>query len=194
PDARNSRTGDRQQTRSSRQRHGHRRDPPPSRHRLTGQAAHRHRRQPPRGRRRDPAARHSATMKHLGDIVLAVRRHHASVEERVAEVRRNPAAAAALLDEGTAIRRSVPWTETPTGLRLPRLALPDLDEAGAVARFLNDEGLPGSFPYLAAAYPELYLDAESGGGRPEEPTRLFAGLGLAEDTNERFRLLTGNQR
>lgn len=133
-------------------------------------------------------------MKHLGDIVLAVRRHHASVEERVAEVRRNPAAAAALLDEWTAIRRSVPWTETPTGLRLPRLALPDLDEAGAVARFLNDEGLPGSFPYLAAAYPELYLDAESGGGRPEEPTRLFAGLGLAEDTNERFRLLTGNQR
>jgi len=29
---------------------------------------------------------------------------------------------------------------------------------------------------------------------PEEPTRLFAGLGLAEDTNERFHYLTRHQQ
>ena len=28
----------------------------------------------------------------------------------------------------------------------------------------------------------------------EEPTRLFSGFGLAEDTNERFHFLTGHQR
>ena len=32
---------------------------------------------------------------------------------------------------------------TPTGLRLPRLALPDLDGAGEIVRFMWDEGLPG---------------------------------------------------
>ncbi len=52
-------------------------------------------------------------------------------------------------------------TVTPTGLRLPRLALPDLDEAGEIARFMWDEGLPGEFPFLTAAYPEQYLEPES---------------------------------
>ena len=33
-----------------------------------------------------------------------------------------------------------------------------------------------------------------GGGTAEEPTRLFAGLGLAEDTNERFHYLSRHQR
>jgi len=53
-----------------------------------------------------------------------------------------------------------------------------------------------------AAYPEMYLEPireiesfEKNGGKigkkipqPEEPTRLFSGLMLAEDTNERFPL------
>ncbi len=33
-----------------------------------------------------------------------------------------------------------------------------------------------------------------GGGTAEEPTRLFAGMGLAEDTNERFHYLSRHQR
>ncbi len=69
-----------------------------------------------------------------------------------------------------------------------------------------DEGLPGEFPFLTSAYPEQYLEpasAEStGNGKrrngdnpgSEEPTRLFAGLGLAEDTNARFHYLSRNQR
>ena len=136
----------------------------------------------------------------LADIVQAVRRFDASVEERVAEARNDSAAGEALLARWRNIQEQVPRITTPTGLKLPRLALPELDEPGAIARFLYGEGLPGEFPFLSSAYPELYLDPLDVTGeanaseRPEEPTRLFAGLGLAEDTNERFHLLTRHQR
>jgi methylmalonyl-CoA mutase cobalamin-binding domain/chain len=108
-----------------------------------------------------------------------------------------------VLQEWQEAKDKIGTTVTPTGLRLPRLALPDLDEAGEIARFMWDEGLPGEFPFLTAAYPEQYLEPESAGNgkRPngdkvgsEEPTRLFAGLGLAEDTNSRFHYLSRNQR
>jgi methylmalonyl-CoA mutase cobalamin-binding domain/chain len=129
-------------------------------------------------------------MNSLDDIVKAVRDFNAAVEQRVTEARRDPATGEALLTRWRKIRENIPRAETPTGLSLPRLALPDLDEPGAIARFLFGEGLPGEFPYLSSAYPELYLDRHES----EEPTRLFAGLGLAEDTNERFHLLTRHQR
>jgi methylmalonyl-CoA mutase len=50
--------------------------------------------------------------------------------------------------------------------------------------------LPGEFPFVNGAYREMYL-AQS---EAEEPTRLFAGLGLAEDTNKRFHYLTRHQK
>jgi len=53
--------------------------------------------------------------------------------------------------------------------------------------------LPGEFPFVNAAYREMYLvnpDAKN----TEEPTRLFAGLALAEDTNHRFHYLTRHQK
>jgi len=104
---------------------------------------------------------------------------------------------------------------------LPRLALPEIDESGEVARYLFGEGLPGEFPFLNGAYREMYLEtirevesfekngepveaAVSPANRskkpparlplPEEPTRLFSGLMLAEDTNKRFHYLTQHQR
>lgn len=132
-------------------------------------------------------------MSDLKDIIDAVHRFNEAVEECVAEVRADPVKGRALMDAWNSLRADVPEVETPTGLRLPRLALPELDEPGAVARFLHGEGLPGTFPYVSSAYRELYLDPLDG-PRAEEPTRLFAGLGLAEDTNERFHLLTKNQR
>jgi methylmalonyl-CoA mutase len=81
-------------------------------------------------------------------------------------------------------------------LKLPRLALPEVAEPGEIARHLLGEGLPGEFPFTNGAYPQMYLDGSEGNGEkgPEEPTRLFAGLGLAEDTNARFHYLTGHQR
>src|SRR5262249_15803234 len=85
---------------------------------------------------------------------------------------------------------------------------PEIDEPGEIARFIFGEGLPGEFPYLNAAYPEMYLEPireieslEKNGNKtgkkipqPEEPTRLFSGLMLAEDTNQRFHYLTRHQR
>src|SRR5205814_4237622 len=64
------------------------------------------------------------------------------------------------------------------------------------ARFLFGDGLPGEFPFTNGIHREMYrLDSGAHSQRaPEEPTRLFAGLGLAEDTNERFHYLTRHQR
>src|SRR5204862_52652 len=105
-------------------------------------------------------------------------------------------------------KSDLPRARTPTGLPLPRLALPEIDEPGEIARFIFSEGLPGEFPYLNATYREMYLEPvretesfEKNGNKtgkkitqPEEPTRLFSGLMLAEDTNERFHYLTRHQR
>jgi len=54
--------------------------------------------------------------------------------------------------------------------------------------------LPGEYPFLSSAYHEMYLDPLDDTIPAEEPTRLFAGLGTAEDTNERFHFLTKNQK
>src|SRR4030095_3659531 len=56
------------------------------------------------------------------------------------------------------IKAKIPVTRTPTGLPLPRLALPEIDEPGEIARFLFGEGLPGEFPFLNGAYREMYLE------------------------------------
>jgi len=103
-----------------------------------------------------------------------------------------------------------------------RFALPEIDEPGEIARYVFGDGLPGEFPFLNGAYREMYLEpleknghekAEARAGRteksktsngakakkngvrpPEEPTRLFSGLMLAEDTNKRFHFLSAHQR
>src|SRR5207245_884496 len=110
------------------------------------------------------------------------------------------------------IKARVTITRTPTGVPLPRLALPEIDEPGEIARYFVTEGLPGELPFLNGAYNEMYLEPIRGvesfakNGEPpqpsarpplpqaEEPTRLFSGLMLAEDTNERFHYLTRHQR
>jgi methylmalonyl-CoA mutase len=97
-----------------------------------------------------------------------------------------------LLNRWNAIRASVGSTRTPTGLEFPAIALPETDEPGEIARYLFGEGLPGEFPFTNSVYREMYRS--SGNREPEEPTRLFAGLGLPEDTNQRFHYLTRHQR
>src|SRR6185503_7213404 len=114
-----------------------------------------------------------------------------------------------MLDRWEEIRRNIKMGKAPTGLELPRLALPEIDEPGEIARFLFGEGLRGEFPFLNGAYREMYLEpireieegsfgknvhtknGESDGTRrkndkkvpqEEEPTRLFSGFMLAEDT------------
>src|SRR6476660_2437070 len=144
-------------------------------------------------------------MTSLGQIVSAVQNYRRSGPIQVQKARADREFGERVLQRWRAAKAKIGSTVTPTGLRLPRLALPDLDEAGEIARFLWDEGLPGEFPFLTAAYAEQYLEPagseptngnkRNGGQAPsDEPTRLFAGLGLAEDTNARFHYLSGHQR
>jgi methylmalonyl-CoA mutase len=164
-------------------------------------------------------------MSKLGAVVDAVEQHGKFVLDQVKRARRDEAFARELIDRWDKLKAQIPMTKAPTGIELPRLALPEIDEPGEIARYLFGEGLPGEFPYTAAAYREMYLEpsqtngvietgsygnrkavdgakahkngatSQKNGARPpEEPTRLFSGLMLAEDTNKRFHFLGKNQR
>jgi len=132
----------------------------------------------------------------LADIVEANEKYRDFVRQQVDRARSDPGFGNELIDRWRKIREAIPTGKTPTGLSLPRHALPDTDEAGAIAQYIFGQGLPGEFPFLNAAYHEMYLEPADGQEqrRAEEPTRLFAGLGLPEDTNARFKYLTGQQR
>jgi methylmalonyl-CoA mutase cobalamin-binding domain/chain len=143
-------------------------------------------------------------MSSLGQIVSAVEDYRKLLAAKVRTARSDQRVGQELLARWREVKERIGTTVTPTGLRLPRLALPEMDDPGEIARFLLEEGLPGEFPFLTSAYAEQYLepavpppnDEATNQSDPisEEPTRLFAGLGLAEDTNERFHYLSRNQR
>ncbi|MBX6324396.1 MAG: hypothetical protein IRY93_00005, partial [Chthoniobacterales bacterium] len=147
-------------------------------------------------------------MSKLGQVVESVEKYNQFVLDQVKRARTDEKFGRDLLGRWNDIKAKIPVTRTPTGLPLPRLALPEIDEPGEIARYLFGEGLPGEFPYLNAAYREMYLEPireiesfEKNGGKhdgkipqAEEPTRLFSGLMLAEDTNKRFHYLTRHQR
>src|SRR6266403_1396403 len=156
-------------------------------------------------------------MSKLGQVVEAVEKYNGFVLNQVKRARSDEKFGRELSDRWTEIKSKTPVTHTPTGLPLPRLALPEIDEPGEIARYLFGEGLPGEFPFLNGAYREMYLEplervgiedgsygnkkspngsrAQKNGARPpEEPTRLFSGLMLAEDTNKRFHFLRAHQR
>ena len=134
----------------------------------------------------------------LAQIADAVQGYNQQVEQNVQAARADAARGREILEKWQKIRAAIPQTTTPTGIKLPRLALPEYDEPGQIARYLGEEGLPGEFPFVASAYREMYLEPEADANgkhkHVEEPTRLFAGLGLAEDTNARFHYLTKHQR
>jgi methylmalonyl-CoA mutase len=137
-------------------------------------------------------------MSALAQILSALDAFDRSVDAEVKKARSDAGAGDALRHRWKHLRDAVPTVQTPTGIKLPRLALPQTDDAGEVARFLCGEGMPGEFPFMNGAYREMYLAAlpKDGAQTPpaEEPTRLFAGLGLAEDTNHRFHYLTRHQK
>src|SRR5213082_3808807 len=167
-------------------------------------------------------------MSKLGAVVEAVGKHGSFVLEQVKRARSDEKFARAVTERWNKVKAEIPIAKAPTGLPLPRLALPEIDEPGEIARYLFGDGLPGEFPYLNGAYREMYLeplreietgsygnrkspygDSHNGAGRvsrakiperparpplQEEPTRLFSGLMLAEDTNKRFHFLSAHQR
>src|SRR5262245_28357738 len=141
----------------------------------------------------------------LAQVSDSIEAYDRFVERQVARARSEPQFRDQVLERWQAARAAIKTVATPTGLQLPRLALPQTDDPGEIARYLYGEGLPGEFPFLNAAYPEMYLEAEAPTDRlirkaqpaeppSEEPTRLFAGLGLAADTNRRFHYLTRQQK
>src|SRR6266513_1615245 len=151
-------------------------------------------------------------MSKLGQVIESVETYNQFVLDQVKRARSDEKFGRDLLGRWNDIKAKIPTTRAPTGLPLPRLALPEIDEPGEIARFLLSEGLPGEFPFLNGAYREMYLepvrevesfeeDGETKKSKTdkkipqaEEPTRLFSGLMLAEDTNERFHYLTRHQR
>jgi methylmalonyl-CoA mutase cobalamin-binding domain/chain len=167
-------------------------------------------------------------MSKLGQVVESVEKYNQFVLDQVKRARIDEKFGRELVNRWNDIKAKVPVSRAPTGLELPRLALPEIDEPGEIARYLFGDGLPGEFPFLNGAYREMYLEpvreveegsfGKNGRGvvagvstanrskarRPtqpplkppqeEEPTRLFSGFMLAEDTNERFHYLTAHQR
>ena len=143
-------------------------------------------------------------MSKLGQVVESIENYNKFVLDQVKRARTDEQFGRELLGRWNDTKAKIPVTRTPTGVPLPRLALPEIDEPGEIARYLFGEGLPGEFPFLNGAYREMYLEPirevesfEKNGEPPqrsappplpqtEEPTRLFSGLMLAEDTNERF--------
>ena len=161
-------------------------------------------------------------MSKLGRVIEAVEKYNRHVLDEVKRARTDKKFGKQLLDRWDEIKRSIKVGKAPTGLELPRLALPEIDEPGEIARYLLGDGLPGEFPYLNGAYKEMYLEplqepaieigsyAKNGHGKnghgkngktavaklqeTEEPTRLFSGMGLPDDTNKRFHYLGAHQR
>ncbi|HKI71218.1 MAG TPA: hypothetical protein VKA81_02495, partial [Verrucomicrobiae bacterium] len=124
----------------------------------------------------------------LAQVTNAVEAFNRFVEQQVSQARSDSQFGEQLMARWQAARAGLGTVTIPTALKLPRLALPLTDEPGEVARYLYGEGLPGEFPFVNAAYREMYL-VNPNAKNTEEPTRLFAGLALAEDTNHRFHYL-----
>ncbi len=74
------------------------------------------------------------------------------------------------------------YRESLSGLKIPRVAMPDTKHAGERLKFALKENLPGYFPYTGGVFP---FKREG-----EDPTRMFAGEGTPERTNKRFHFVS----
>src|SRR6266478_9430581 len=97
-------------------------------------------------------------MSKLGQVVESVGKYNQFVLDQVKRARTDEKFGRDLFGRWNDIKAKVPTTRAPTGLKLPRLALPEIDEPGEIARFLFGEGMPGEFPFLNGAYREMYLE------------------------------------
>ena len=137
---------------------------------------------------------------YLAQIADKVRSYDAFVDGELQKVRANPLetrtldpACAELLEQWPRKWQEIsqqaarnmgmePYAETPNGLRLMRVALPNPEDRPESLRFLLEEGLPGEFPFVTGIYPYRTMSAG-------ETTRQFAGLRGPEETNRRLHLL-----
>ena len=77
------------------------------------------------------------------------------------------------------------YRESLSHQKIPKIVAPDFTDWGELLGFLSKENLPGGYPYTAGVYPYRRLG--------EDPTRMFAGEGTPERTNQRFHYLSLGQ-
>ncbi len=77
------------------------------------------------------------------------------------------------------------FSESLSGTRISRVALPRYKDWGDILRWRLQENLPGKFPYTAGVFPLKRSE--------EDPTRMFAGEGGPERTNRRFHYVSAGQ-
>ena len=70
------------------------------------------------------------------------------------------------------------YRQSLSGLKIPKVCLPDYKDWGDILAWILRENIPGEFPYSAGVFPLK----RSG----EDPARMFAGEGGPERTNRRF--------
>jgi isobutyryl-CoA mutase len=137
---------------------------------------------------------------YLAEISDSVRRYDSFVAGELQKIREHPQDVQRLDPKSAQLLKEWPerWREqsrqaarqmgqeseaqSVNGLHLMRVALPDPEDRAESLRFLLEEGLPGSFPFVTGIYP---LRTASAG----ETTRQFAGLRGPEETNRRLHLL-----
>lgn len=73
-------------------------------------------------------------------------------------------------------------TKSLAGTLVPKISLPRYTNHGDILRWQMRENVPGSFPYTAGVFPFRRED--------EVSTRMFAGEGDAQRTNDRFKMLS----
>ena len=73
-------------------------------------------------------------------------------------------------------------TESLSGLKVPKVALPKYSDWGDRLTWLLKENVPGAFPFTAGVFPFKR--------KGEDPKRQFAGEGTPERTNRRFHYLS----
>jgi methylmalonyl-CoA mutase len=75
------------------------------------------------------------------------------------------------------------YTTSLSHSKIPKISLPRFQDPGEQYTWTRKENFAGAFPYTAGVFPLKRAD--------EDPTRMFAGEGGPEDTNRRFKLLSG---
>ena len=76
------------------------------------------------------------------------------------------------------------YSESLSHSKIPKISLPQFKDPGEQYKWMRKENFAGNFPYTAGVFPLKRAD--------EDPTRMFAGEGGPEDTNRRFKLLSGS--
>lgn len=129
----------------------------------------------------------------LAEIADANENYNRSVEASVEKAKKDRACQNKLQQEWDEKLRSISSHRLPTGIDVPLIAVPRMDHPAQIARYRGEWGFPGEFPYGLSIYPRTFLIID-GKREHEEPTRIFAGLGSPEMTNERFHLIMRQQQ